>query len=89
MAYRNFTNYSNIQVPIIQGAKGGKGGGQEPHVPVEHSQDLFSTDIVFVVVGLGEGPVYRINPNGPQDIEFSDKSIDDLIKYRWQWTRKY
>jgi len=79
MAYRNFTNYSNIQVPIIQGAKGGKGGGQEPHVPVEHSQDLFSTDIVFVVVGLGEGPVYRINPNGPQDIEFSDNSIDDLL----------
>ena len=79
MAYRNFTNYSDTQIPIIQGAKGGKGGGAEPHTPIEHSQDLFSTDILFVVIGLGEGPVYRINPNGPQDIEFSDNSIDDLL----------
>ena len=79
MAYRNFTNYSDTQIPIIQGAKGGKGGGAETHTPIEHSQDLFSTDILFVVIGLGEGPVYRINPNGPQDIEFSDNSIDDLL----------
>ena len=79
MAYRNFTNYSNTQIPIIQGAKGGKGGGAEPHTPIEHSQDLFSTDILFVVVGVGEGPIYRINPNGPQDIQFSDNSIDDLL----------
>ena len=79
MAYRNFTNYSDTQIPIIQGAKGGKGGGAEPHTPIEHSQDLFSTDILFVVIGLGEGPVYRINLNGPQDIEFSDNSIDDLL----------
>jgi len=79
MAFRNFTNYSTFSVPQIQGAKGGKGGGAEPHTPIEHPQSLFSTDILFVVVGLGEGPVYRINPNGPQDIELSDSNIDDLI----------
>ena len=80
MAYRNFTEHANIQVPQIQGAKGGKGGGGgEPYEPTEDPQSLFSTDILFVVVGLGEGPVYRINPNGPQDIELSDSNIDDLI----------
>ena len=79
MAYRNFTNYDNTLVPQIRGAKGGKGGGAQPHTPVENPQSLFSTDILFVVVGLGEGPVYRINPNGPQDIELADNSIDDLV----------
>ena len=80
MAYRNFIEHANIQVPQIQGAKGGKGGGGgEPYEPTEDPQSLFSTDILFVVVGLGEGPVYRINPNGPQDIELSDSNIDDLI----------
>ena len=80
MAIRNFVNHSNTLVPQIQGAKGGKGGSQqEPHTPVEHPQSLFSTDILFIVVGLGEGPLYRINPNGPQDIELGDSSIDDLV----------
>ena len=80
MAIRNFVNHSNTLVPQIQGAKGGKGGAQqEPHTPVEDPQSLFSTDILFAVVGLGEGPVYRINPNGPQDIELGDNTIDDLI----------
>tara|TARA_R110001599_G_scaffold80150_3_gene216733 strand:- start:1738 stop:7743 length:6006 start_codon:yes stop_codon:yes gene_type:complete len=80
MAYRNFLEYDNIQVPQIKGAKGGKGGGGgEPYEPTEDPQSLFSTDILFAVVGLGEGPVYRINPNGPQDIELSDSSVDDLL----------
>jgi len=81
MANKHFVNYDNTFVPQIKGAKGGGkgGGGGEPHTPVEHPQSLFSTDILFVVVGLGEGPVYRINPNGPQDIELGDNSIDDLI----------
>ena len=39
----------------------------------------FSTDILFLTTGLGEGPVYRINPNGPQDIEVQDGNIDDMI----------
>ena len=81
MAYKHFVDYGGTFVPQIKGAKGGgKGGSQsEPHTPVEHPQSLFSTDILFVVVGLGEGPVYRINPNGPQDIELGDGSIDDLV----------
>jgi hypothetical protein len=40
-----------------------------------------STDILFLQLGLGEGPVYRINPNGPQDIEIDDKYIDDLVDF--------
>ena len=44
----------------------------------EDPNSLFSTDIVFITSGIGEGPVYRINPNGPQDIEIQDNTIDDL-----------
>lgn len=40
-----------------------------------------STDILFTQVALGEGPVYRINPNGPQDIEIDDRYIDDLVDF--------
>jgi len=57
---------------------GGKGGGTT-HTPVEAENNLFSTDILFVTNAVGEGPVYRINPNGPQDIEIQDGGIDDLI----------
>lgn len=39
----------------------------------------FSTDIMYLTIALGEGPVYRINPNGPQDIQIQDSSIDDLV----------
>lgn len=38
-----------------------------------------NTDVLFTHVALGEGPVYRINPNGPQDIKIDNKFIDDLI----------
>jgi hypothetical protein len=38
-----------------------------------------NTDVAFLQVALGEGPVYRINPNGIQDIRIDDKFIDDLI----------
>ena len=57
------------------GGKGGGGGGGA----VEDPNDKFSTDILFVTAGLGEGPVYRINPNGPQDIEIQDGSVDDMV----------
>lgn len=40
-----------------------------------------STDILYMQLALGEGPVYRINPNGPQDIEIDDKYIDDLVNF--------
>src|SRR5210317_2523144 len=77
MATKQFTTHSNLLIPDIRGAKGGKGGGGSD--PREDPNDLFSTDILFVVAGLGEGPLYRINPNGPQDIEIQDGAIDDLI----------
>jgi len=76
---RRFINYQNQVVPVIGGAKGGKGGGGGS--ATEDPNSLFSTDIVFITSGLGEGPVYRINPNGPQDIEIQDNSIDDLIDF--------
>lgn len=38
-----------------------------------------NTDVLFTHIALGEGPVYRINPNGVQDIRISNKFIDDLI----------
>ena len=73
MVHRQYTQHANISVPIIHGSKGGKGS------PKEDPNNLFSTDIMFVVVGLGEGPIYRINPNGPQDININDGTIDDLV----------
>ena len=59
---------------------GGKGGGSQP-VPVEDPNTLFSTDLVYMTLAFGEGPMYRINPNGPQDIELNDSNIDDLINF--------
>ncbi len=46
-----------------------------------------STDILFMQLALGEGPVYRINPNGPQDIEIDGKYIDDLVDFTTNNTR--
>jgi hypothetical protein len=40
-----------------------------------------SSDILFTQLAIGEGPIYRINPNGPQDIEIDDRYIDDLINF--------
>lgn len=67
----NFIKHGNIKVPQIKGGKKG-GGNITPN-------SLFSTDILFVTNAFGEGPVYRINPNGPQDIQINDSVIDDLI----------
>lgn len=74
---RNYFKINNKQVPIIRGAFGGGGGNAGGYN--EEPNSLFNTDILFATVALGEGPVYRINPNGPQDIEITDSSIDDLI----------
>jgi hypothetical protein len=63
-------------VPLIEGAKG---GGGAPYIGKEDPNTLFSTDILFITLGIGEGPLYRINPNGPQDIEFNEGNIDDLL----------
>ncbi len=59
--------------------KGGKKGASAAPA-VEAPNSLFSTDLFFGTLGFGEGPIYRINPNGPQDIEFNESSIDDLVK---------
>lgn len=40
-----------------------------------------SSDILFTQLAIGEGPIYRINPNGPQDIEIDDRYIDDLVNF--------
>jgi hypothetical protein len=66
-------NYINTHIPEIQGGGGGKGGGKTA------PNSLFSSDILFITNAFGEGPVYRINPNGPQDIQVNDGSIDDLL----------
>lgn len=56
-----------------------KGGGKATPNPTEDANNLFSTDILFLLVAVGEGPIYRINSNGPQDIEINEGNIDDLI----------
>lgn len=71
---KQFTTHAGIDVPVIKGAGGGKGGGKI--VP----NSLFSTDILYLTTALGEGPVYRISPNGPQDIQIQDSAIDDLLR---------
>lgn len=46
-----------------------------------------SSDILFMQLALGEGPIYRINPNGPQDIEIDNKYIDDLVDFNTNNTK--
>ena len=41
--------------------------------------DLYSTDIGYAVLAIGEGPLYRIMPEGAQSIELNDSTIDSLI----------
>jgi len=47
-----------------------------------------SSDILFMQLAIGEGPVYRINPNGPQDIEIDNKYIDDLVNFTTNNTKQ-
>lgn len=58
---------------LVHNKGGGKGGGSEAE------NTLFSTDILFLTVGVSEGPIYRVNPNGPQDIEINEDVIDSLV----------
>ena len=58
---RNYSKHHNQLVPVIGGSKGGKGGGGGAS---EDPNSLFSTDIVFITNGIGEGPLYRINLMG-------------------------
>ena len=77
MRVKQYAEYNGKQLPLIKGGFGG-GGGQGGN-PTEEPNTLYSTDIMYLLNALGEGPVYRINPNGPLDIEITDSSIDDLI----------
>lgn len=65
------------KLPIIHGAGGGKGAREPTIAP----NSLFSTDVLFVTLALGEGPIYRINPNGPQDVEIQDSDVTDLVNF--------
>jgi hypothetical protein len=79
----NFTvenNHTYIANSILVHNKGGgKGGGGGGGGGSEADDTLFSTDLLFVLSALGEGPIYRVNPNGPQDIEINEGPIDDLL----------
>jgi hypothetical protein len=68
---------NGIYVHNKGGGKGGGGGGGGGGS--EADDTLFSTDLLFVLSALGEGPIYRVNPNGPQDIEINEGPIDDLL----------
>lgn len=70
---RQYVKYEGIAVPEIQGSKGKGGGGKVA------PNSLFSTDFLYLTTAVGEGPVYRINSNGPQDVQIQDSSIDDLL----------
>jgi hypothetical protein len=63
---------------FVHNKGGGKGGGATGSAS-EADDTLFSTDLLFVLAALGEGPIYRVNSNGPQDIEVNEGSIDDLL----------
>jgi hypothetical protein len=73
MTRKTIDNYNGKTVPVIRGAGGGKGGGNVA------PNSLFSTDVLLLTNALGEGPLYRINPNGPQDIQIAESKIDDLV----------
>lgn len=60
-----------------------------PETSLDSNRDtnlITSTDYFYGLLALGEGPIYRINPNGPTDIEFNDASINDLIDYQTNLT---
>jgi len=78
LTVNTYHNYICEDIRLSNKGGGGKGGGSAP-AAVEDPNTLFSTDILFVTVAIGEGPIYRINPNGSQDIELNDGNVDDLI----------
>lgn len=82
---KNFIVINNTLVPLIHGGSV-ESIGSTLSVNFDSSvsnnpNTSKSSDILFVQLALGEGPIYRINPNGPQDIEIDDRYIDDLINF--------
>ncbi len=71
-------NHTYIVEDIFVHNKGGSKGGGSSN-PTEANDNLFATDLLYVLTAIGEGPVYRINSNGPQDIELNEGPIDDFI----------
>lgn len=61
---------------FVHNKGGSKGGGSNT---TEADDNLFATDLLYVLTAIGEGPIYRINSNGPQDIELNEGPIDDFI----------
>lgn len=91
MLSKKYFLINNKLVPFISGSSEDSLGST---ISVQFSGELSyspdtsrSTDIHFVQIALGEGPIYRINPNGPQDIEIDDKFIDDLVDFNTNNTR--
>ena len=82
---RNYILIGGIKVPLISGGSV-ESVGSTFSVSFDGSiannpNTSKSSDILFTQLALGEGPIYRINPNGPQDIEIDDRYIDDLINF--------
>ena len=69
-------NHTYIVEDIFVHNKGGSKGGSKT---TEADDNLFATDLLYVLTAIGEGPVYRVNSNGPQDIELNEGPIDDFI----------
>lgn len=80
LTVNTYHNFIADSIRLSNKGGGGKGGSQTASVGSEDPNTLFSTDILFLTVALGEGPVYRNTPNGPQDIEINEGSIDSLLE---------
>ena len=82
---RKYILIDNFKVPLIEGGSV-ESVGSTLSISFDGSiannpNTSKSSDILFVQLAIGEGPIYRINPNGPQDIEIDDRYIDDLINF--------
>lgn len=88
---KKYFNFDGILVPIISGASV-ESIGSTLSVSFDGSYSFNtnttkSSDILFTQLAIGEGPIYRINPNGPQDIEIDNKYIDDLVDFNTNNTK--
>lgn len=91
MFNKRYLIVNNKKVPLISGGNSSDIGsiiGVTFDASVGYNSNTSkSSDIHFVQLALGEGPIYRVNPNGPQDIEISGKFIDDLVDFNTNNTK--